>query len=181
MSITTSEKFSFSSQFILFEASHKPTPYREHFWEFKWRRKLIRNSANTAKVDLSSQFILFETSHKPTPYREHFWEFKWRRKLIRNSANTAKVHLSSQFSLFVNLTIYLYAQTVRHRRMLYIHKFYVVKKIYIYNKKRNHFSFIYIHRWDTGTQLQWRVAYVARNELSARGGLGGGTKRPPNS
>ena len=84
----------------MFETSHKPTPYRKHLWEFKLRRKLIRNSANTAKVDLSSQFSLFETSYKPTPYRKHLWEFKWRRKLIRNSANTAKVNLSSQFSLF---------------------------------------------------------------------------------
>ena len=32
----------------------------------------------------------------------------------------------------VNLTIYLYAQTMGHRRMLYIRKFYVVKNIYIY-------------------------------------------------
>ena len=54
----------------------------------------------------------------------------------------------------VNLTIYLYAQTIRHRRMLYIRKFYVVKNIYIYDEKRNLFSFIYIYRWDTGTQLQ---------------------------
>ena len=32
----------------------------------------------------------------------------------------------------VNLTIYLYAQTIGQRRMLYIRKFYVVKNIYIY-------------------------------------------------
>ena len=62
----------------------------------------------------------------------------------------------------VNLTIYLYAQTMGQPRMLYIRKFYVVKKIYIS---------IYIHRWDTGTQLQWRVTNMARNDLRARGGL----------
>ena len=53
--------------------------------------------------------------------------------------------------------------------MLYIRKFYVVKKhIYIST---------YIHRWDTGTQLQWRVTNMARNDLRAGGGLGG-AKRP---
>ena len=63
--------------------------------------------------------------------------------------------------------------------MLYIRKFYVVKKhIYIYNEKRNLFSFIYIHWWDTGAQLQWRVTNMARNDLRARGGLEGGAKRP---
>ena len=76
----------------------------------------------------------------------------------------------------VNLTIYLYAQTMGQRRMLYIRKFYVVKNIYIYIS-------IYIHRWDTDTQLQWRVTNMARNDLRARGGLegwgGGGAKRPP--
>ena len=35
----------------------------------------------------------------------------------------------------VNLTIYLYAQTMRQRRMLNICKFYVVKNIYIYLSK----------------------------------------------
>ena len=35
---------------------------------------------------------------------------------------------------------------------------------------------IYIHRWDTGTQLQWRVTNMARNDLGARGGLGAGEK-----
>ena len=69
----------------------------------------------------------------------------------------------------VSLTIYLYAQTVGQPRMLYIRKFYVVKNIFIS---------IYIHRWDTGTQLQWRVTNMARNDLRARGGLGGGAKRP---
>ena len=73
----------------------------------------------------------------------------------------------------VNLTIFLYAQTMGHRRILYIRKSYVVKNIYIYNKKRNLSSFIYIHRWDTGTQLQWRVTNMARNDLRERGGLGG--------
>ena len=63
----------------------------------------------------------------------------------------------------VNLTIYLYAQTMRQRRMLYIRKFYVVKNIYIS---------ICIHRWDTGTQLQWRVTNMARNDLRARGAWG---------
>ena len=76
----------------------------------------------------------------------------------------------------VNLTMYLYAQTMGHRRMLYIRKFYVVKNIYIYNEKKNLFSFIYFHRWDTGTQLQWRVTNMARNDLRA-GGLGGGGGR----
>jgi len=69
----------------------------------------------------------------------------------------------------VNLTIYLYAQTMGERRMLYIRKFYVVKNIHIS---------IYIHRWDTGTQLQWRVTTYAR------GGLGGAMpppSPPPNS
>ena len=64
----------------------------------------------------------------------------------------------------VNLTIYLYAQTMGHRRMLYMRKFYVVKNIYIS---------IYIHRLDTGTQLQWRVTNMARNDLRARGAWGG--------
>ena len=32
----------------------------------------------------------------------------------------------------VNLTIYLYAQTIGHRRMLYIRKFYVVKNLSIF-------------------------------------------------
>ena len=68
----------------------------------------------------------------------------------------------------VNPTMYLYAQTMGQRRMLYIRKFYVVKNIYIS---------IYIHRWDTGTLLQWSVTNVARNDLRARGGLGG-AKRP---
>ena len=67
----------------------------------------------------------------------------------------------------VNLTIYLYAQTMGQQRMLYIRKFYVVMA-------RN----------------------MARNDLRVRGGLGGGgwgreapsptrcwggTKRHPNS
>jgi len=69
----------------------------------------------------------------------------------------------------VNLTIYLYARTMGQPRMLYIRKFYVVKNIYIS---------IYIHRWDSGTQQQWRVTNMARNDLRAwRGGLGG-VKRP---
>ena len=72
----------------------------------------------------------------------------------------------------VNLTIYLYAKTMGQQRMLYIRKFYVVKTIYIY-------IYIYIHRWDIGTQLQWRVTNMARNDLRARGGLGG-AKRPTN-
>ena len=74
----------------------------------------------------------------------------------------------------VNMTIYLYAQTMGQPGMLYIRKFYVVKYIYIY---------IYIcmsKSRDTGTQLQWRVTNMARNDLRARGGLGG-TKRHPNS
>ena len=75
-------------------------PIEKHLWQFKWRRKLVKNSANTAKVDLSIQFSLFETSHKPTPYRKHLWQLKWIRKLVKNSANTAKVDLSIQFSLF---------------------------------------------------------------------------------
>ena len=54
----------------------------------------------------------------------------------------------------LNLTIYLYAQTMGQRRMLYIRKFY--KHIYIS---------IYIHRWDTGTQLQWRVTNMTRKKL----------------
>ena len=68
----------------------------------------------------------------------------------------------------VNLIIFLYVQTMGQRRMLYIHKFYVVKNIYIS---------IYIHKWDKGTQLQWRVTNMARNDLSARGGAWEGAKR----
>ena len=60
----------------------------------------------------------------------------------------------------VNLTIYLYAQIMGQQRMLYVRKFYVVKNIYI------------------GTQLQWRVTNMARNDLRARGGLGG-REAPP--
>ena len=63
----------------------------------------------------------------------------------------------------VNLTIYLYVQTMGQRRMLYIRKFYIVKNISIY-----------MHRWDTTTMARnhlWRV------DLRARGGLGG-AKRP---
>ena len=69
----------------------------------------------------------------------------------------------------VNLTIYLYAQTMGQPRMLYIRKFYVVKNINIS---------IYIHRWDKGTQLQWHVTNMARNDLRAGGGGLGGTKHP---
>ena len=29
---------------------------------------------------------------------------------------------------------------------------------------------IYIHRWDTRTQLQWRVTNMARSDLRAQGG-----------
>ena len=65
----------------------------------------------------------------------------------------------------VNLTIYLYAETMGQPRMLYIRKFYVVKKIY---------RSIYIHRWDTGAQLQWRVTIMARNDLRVWGGALGG-------
>ena len=36
---------------------------------------------------------------------------------------------------------------------------------------------IYIHSWYTGTQLQWRVTNMVRNDLHARGDLGG-AKRP---
>ena len=72
-----------------------------------------------------------------------------------------------------NLTIYLYAKTMGQQRMLYIRKFYVVKTIYIY-------IYIYIHRWDIGTQLQWRVTIMARNDLRARGGLGGARSAPTN-
>ena len=49
------------------------------------------------------------------------------------------------------------------RRVLYIRKFYVVKNIYIS---------VNIHRWDTGTQLQWCVTNMARNDLRTRGLLG---------
>ena len=74
----------------------------------------------------------------------------------------------------VNLTIYLYAQTMGQPRMLYIRKFYVVKNIYIYI-----YISIYIHRWDTGTQLQWCVTNMARNDLRVCGGGGlGEAKRP---
>ena len=38
---------------------------------------------------------------------------------------------------------------------------------------------ISIHRWDTGTQLQWRVTNMGRNDLRAPGGLGG-RSAPPN-
>ena len=72
----------------------------------------------------------------------------------------------------VNLTIYLYAQTMGQPRMLYIRKFYVVKNIYVYLS-------IYIHRWDTGTQLQWRVTNMARNDLRAGGGAWGREVPPP--
>ena len=57
----------------------------------------------------------------------------------------------------VNLTIYLYAQTMKQRRILYIRKFY--KHIYIS---------IYIHRWDTGTKLRWRVTNMARKKLKKK-------------
>ena len=57
----------------------------------------------------------------------------------------------------VNLTIHLYAQTMGKRRMLYIRKFYVVKKIYIY-------LYSQVGHRDTTT--------MARNDLRARGGLG---------
>ena len=50
----------------------------------------------------------------------------------------------------VNLTIYLYAQTMGHRRMLYIRKFYVVKNIYISITKREIFSLLSI--FTGGTQ-----------------------------
>ena len=50
----------------------------------------------------------------------------------------------------VNLTIYLYAQTIGHRRKLYIRKFYVVKNIYIYLTKREMFSLLSI--FTGGTQ-----------------------------
>ena len=56
--------------------------------------------------------------------------------------------------------------------MLHIRMFYILKNIHIS---------IYIHRWDTGTQLQWRVTNMARNDLRTRGGSGGGgwgAKRP---
>ena len=65
----------------------------------------------------------------------------------------------------VNLTIYLYAQTIGQQRMLYIRKFYVVKNKYIS---------IYIHRWDTETQLQWQVTNVARSDLRVWGVREGG-------
>ena len=55
--------------------------------------------------------------------------------------------------------------------MLYIRKFYVVQNTYI-----NLTIFI---GGNTGTQLQWRVTNMVRNDLHARGGLGGGgAKRP---
>ena len=72
----------------------------------------------------------------------------------------------------VNLTIYLYAQTMGQRRMLYIRMLYVVKNINIYIS-------ISIHRWDTGTQLQWRVTNMARNDLRSRGGAWGAQSVPP--
>ena len=31
------------------------------------------------------------------------------------------------------------------------------------------YIYISIHRWDTGTQLQWRVTNMARNNLRVRG------------
>ena len=72
----------------------------------------------------------------------------------------------------VNMTIYLYAQTMGLPRMLYIRKFYVVKNIFIC---------IYIHRWDTGTQLQWRVTNMARNDLRARGAVGVALRATPTA
>ena len=60
----------------------------------------------------------------------------------------------------IKLTIYLYAQTMEQPRMLYIRMFYIVKNLHIS---------IYIHRWDTGTQLQWRVTNMAHNDLRAGG------------
>ena len=56
----------------------------------------------------------------------------------------------------VNLTIYLYAQTMGHQRMLYIRKFYVAKNIYVYIILYSQVG----HR-DTTT--------MARNDLRARG------------
>jgi len=59
----------------------------------------------------------------------------------------------------VNLTIYLYAQTIGQRRMLYIRKFYGVKNINMY---------IYLY-----SQVGHRdTTTMARNDLRARGGLG---------
>ena len=72
----------------------------------------------------------------------------------------------------VKLTFYLYAQTMGQQRMLYIRKFYVVKNIYIS---------IYNHRWDTGTQLQWCVNNMARNDLRARGGAWGARGATPTA
>ena len=50
----------------------------------------------------------------------------------------------------INLTIYLYAQTMGHRRMLYIRKFYVVKNIYVSITKREIFALLSI--FTGGTQ-----------------------------
>ena len=74
----------------------------------------------------------------------------------------------------VNLTFYLYEQTMGQRRMLYIRKFHVVKT-YIFIIHSINVWIIDIHLFSqvTGTQLQWRVTNMARNDLRARGGLGG--------
>ena len=37
---------------------------------------------------------------------------------------------------------------------------------------------IYTHRWDTGTQLQWRVTNMVRNDLRARGAWGAQSTPP---
>ena len=59
----------------------------------------------------------------------------------------------------VNLTIYLYAQTMGQRRMLYIRRFYVVKNINIY---------IYLY-----SQVGHRdTTTTARNDLRVRGAWG---------
>ena len=63
----------------------------------------------------------------------------------------------------VNLTIYLYAQTMGHRRMLYIRKFYVVKHEYISITKREIFFLLSI--FTGGTQ--------GHNYKGDAGGTGG--------
>ena len=74
----------------------------------------------------------------------------------------------------VNLTIYLYAQTMGHRRMLYIRKFYVVKNTYIFTRAGggglaydviiSTQGFIYAQTMGKPRMLYIRKFYVVQNK-----------------
>ena len=125
----------------------------------KWRPGHRENKRRTGRSKRN-----YRLGHR---WRPGYWEYKWRpghrecsisnhhqqssRAIIRIMRYRSEYGLFFPWTNFmlhvhesVNLLIYLYAQTMGHRRMLYIRTFYVVKNIYISITKRKIFFLLSI-------------------------------------